>query len=648
MRVGFQIARAVARAVHGSGNAVSSSRIFRPSSSSIIVRGLADDFSSLFDQNAMKTKAPGKAREDGEATKAGKVNEDKEEVSELDLLDLQFAKIETTTRTTTVSDSKPESLEPIVQEIPLLPPFGSDEELIEYATAVVKETPWRQLYTKLAVLGDQVKAHHVPEIIKRAKDSPVVFSFFMWVRARRHIRLDSSMFTLLFEVLSSTDKPEEMEWLLDQMPKWGIPVEDSMVVTVMLAYGRLDRAGDALKLFLKMEELGVKYPKTSTFNCILRLLLNAGRNLQFDMVHKRMTMMRKMNALTYEILIAKVCRFGAAESAYEVFQEMKDVEHQPSVAAYASLVESLSKAGREDIAIQVLEEMETPSAEVYNPLVRNLVLAGKLGVALTQYKKMLEAKLKPVSSTCIPILTELVITERSEQACSLFREMIKSGYASPADCLPVVESSYKKCKIEMVWSFIKELPKLPDCDFDEKIIYSLVKGLMDKERLDLARKLFQSVLSTGKKLPADTYNLFILKLRTTDGSKQIFDLMKQNGCVPDTRSYNGMIEALVRAGSIGEAYQLFVEMMDKGYQADAITYKLLMQILSRDEKMNASTVTEAMTKLKEKGKFEAAGTYLDKLSQQKLLPFGKGKGIEGKVLVKVLQKDGRRLEDIYM
>ncbi|EFJ35927.1 hypothetical protein SELMODRAFT_78295, partial [Selaginella moellendorffii] len=128
------------------------------------------------------------------------------------------------------------------------------------------------------------------------------------------------MFTLLFEVLSSTDKPEEMEWLLDQMPKWGIP----------------------------------------------------------------------MNALTYEILIAKVCRFGAAESAYEVFQEMKDVEHQPSVAAYASLVESLSKAGREDIAIQVLEEMETPSAEVYNPLVRNLVLAGKLGVALTQYKKMLE------------------------------------------------------------------------------------------------------------------------------------------------------------------------------------------------------------------------------------------------------------------
>ncbi|EFJ09504.1 hypothetical protein SELMODRAFT_447681 [Selaginella moellendorffii] len=272
----------------------------------------------------MKTKAPGKAREDGEATKAGKEKEDKQENN----------------------NSKPESLEPIVQEIPLLPPFGSDEELIEYATAVVKETPWRQLYTKLAVL---VKAQHVPEIIK---DSPVVFSFFMWV-------------------LSSTDKSEEM---LDQMPTW--------IPHCCDGDAWLDRAGDALKLFLKMEELGVKYLKTLTFNC----------DLQFDMVHKRMTMMRKMNALT------------------------------------------------------------------------------------------------------------------------------------------------------------------------------------------------------------------------TDG-------------VPDTRS------SLVRAGSIGEAYQLFAEMMDKRYQA--ITY-ILVQILNRDGKMNASTDTEAMTKLKEKGKFEGAGTYLDKLSQQKLLPSGKGKGSKGR------------------
>ncbi|EFJ35926.1 hypothetical protein SELMODRAFT_404259 [Selaginella moellendorffii] len=329
----------------------------------------------------MKTKAPGKAREDGEATKAGKEKEDKEENN----------------------NSKPESLEPIVQEIPLLPPFGSDEELMEYVTAVMKETPWRQLYTKLAVL---VKAHHVPEIIKRARDSPVVFSFFMWV-------------------LSSTDKPEEM---LDQMPKWIPHCCD----------------GDA---------------------CLQEAGQGRGRS--------------------------------------------------------QALLEDGGARGEDD------DDEEDERSHVRDSHRQDLP---------------------------------------GEQACSLFREMIKSGYASPADCLPVVESSYKKCKIEMVWSFIKELPKLPDCDFDEKIIYSLVKRLM---------------IWLGS-----CFNC------RTDG-------------VPDTRS------SLVRAGSIGEAYQLSVEMMDKGYQA--ITY-IIVQILNRDGKMNASTVTEAMTKLKEKGKFEGAGTCLDKLS----------------------------------
>ncbi|MBA0698764.1 hypothetical protein Goari_000458 [Gossypium aridum] len=62
-----------------------------------------------------------------------------------------------------------------------------------------------------------------------------------------------------------------------------------------------------------------------------------------------------------------------------------------------------------------------------------------------------------------------------------------------------------------------------------------------------------------------------------DKAKSVFQLMIEKGCAPDIHSCNIMINGYCKAKRLDEAMELFDELAQNGQIPDTVTYNTLMQ-----------------------------------------------------------------------
>ncbi|KAL9370930.1 hypothetical protein Peur_036070 [Populus x canadensis] len=72
------------------------------------------------------------------------------------------------------------------------------------------------------------------------------------------------------------------------------------------------------------------------------------------------------------------------------------------------------------------------------------------------------------------------------------------------------------------------------------------------------------------------------KMNTADG---IIKDMRDKGLVPDSITYNIVINGYCRCSSIKKAFSLHDEMMSKGIQPTLVTYTSLIYVLSERDRM---------------------------------------------------------------
>jgi pentatricopeptide repeat protein len=61
--------------------------------------------------------------------------------------------------------------------------------------------------------------------------------------------------------------------------------------------------------------------------------------------------------------------------------------------------------------------------------------------------------------------------------------------------------------------------------------------------------------------------------------------MERDGCPPDCCSYNVIVRGFLQSNSASRAEQLFQEMFDRGFSADALTRTLAADLLSKDDNL---------------------------------------------------------------
>nr|GMC78826.1 putative pentatricopeptide repeat-containing protein At1g12700, mitochondrial [Ipomoea batatas]GMD44334.1 putative pentatricopeptide repeat-containing protein At1g12700, mitochondrial [Ipomoea batatas]GME18830.1 putative pentatricopeptide repeat-containing protein At1g12700, mitochondrial [Ipomoea batatas] len=333
-----------------------------------------------------------------------------------------------------------------------------------------------------------------------------------------------------------------------------------------------DRMVDqALGLLSEMIERGIP-PNIFTYTFLIQCLCNFSRwkevmKLMNEMVQHnvypgRMNEARKAfgrvvesglqpDIRTYNTLINGYCKIKEIEEARKAFGQMVESGLQPNVWTYNTLINGYCKIKEMDEAMHLFCEIPQkglhPNVVTYTTMLQGFFLVRRCSAALELFQEMLVAGHKPDFCTSCVLLGGLCDNGLVEQAMSVYHQLDRNGNGSH--------------------------------DYDTIIIDRVCKI----GRLNIARNVFNGLISKGRRLDVNTYNVMINGLCRggfLDEALELLRKMEKNDCLPNTVTYNVILQEFVREKKCHEANLLLDEMVGKGISLDRCTFFFLNDLLA--------------------------------------------------------------------
>ncbi|XP_057450200.1 pentatricopeptide repeat-containing protein At1g06710, mitochondrial [Lotus japonicus] len=241
-------------------------------------------------------------------------------------------------------------------------------------------------------------------------------------------------------------------------------LENSCIPNVVIYTEMIDglckvgKTDEAYKLMLKMEEKGC-HPNVVTYTAMIDGFGKAGKIEQcLELFRDMCSKSCAPNFITYRVLINHFCSNGLLDEAYILLDEMKQTywprhlsshrkviegfnrefiasiglldelsenESVPVDSLYRILIDNFIKAGRLEIALNLLEEISSsPSPSVankylYTSLIENLSYANKVDKALELYASMISKNVVPELSTFVHLIKGLTRVDKWQEALQL-------------------------------------------------------------------------------------------------------------------------------------------------------------------------------------------------------------------------------------
>lgn len=239
------------------------------------------------------------------------------------------------------------------------------------------------------------------------------------------------------------------------------------------------------------------------------------------------------NVVTYNVFLNGICRRASLHpeerfertimSAEAVFDEMWKRGIEPDVTSYSILLHVYSRAHKPQLSLDKLEMMR------------------KKGIS-------------PTVATYTSVVKCLCSCGRIEDAEELLSEMVRNGVSPSA-------ATY-------------------NCFFKE------YGGRKDG---DSALKLYMKLKQEGLCMPSmHTYNILVgmfLNLNRMEIVKELWNDMKESSTGPDLDSYTVLIHGLCEKQKWREGCECFVEMIEKGFLPQKVTFETLYKGLIQSDKL---------------------------------------------------------------
>ncbi|KAK3206182.1 hypothetical protein Dsin_020228 [Dipteronia sinensis] len=199
-----------------------------------------------------------------------------------------------------------------------------------------------------------------------------------------------------------------------------------------------------------------------------------------------------------------------------------------------------------------------------------------------------------------------------------------------------------------------------DCVRTLQSLNTLLNVLVENDRLDEAKKMFDGSNKMGFRLNSVTFNILIkgwLERREWDQACRLFDEMLDRRVQPSVVTYNSLIGFLCRNGDVEKAKGLLEDMIRKGKYPNAVTYALLMEGLClqgeydeakkmmfdmayRGCKPKLVNFGVLMSDLGKRGKIEEAKSILSEMRKRRYKP----DVVTYNIFINYLCKEGRVAE----
>ncbi|KXN69740.1 hypothetical protein CONCODRAFT_71256 [Conidiobolus coronatus NRRL 28638] len=284
-------------------------------------------------------------------------------------------------------------------------------------------------------------------------------------------------------------------------------------------------------------------------NNLLQSYLNFDQNLEkfMELVNYYEQQNIAPNVQTYELIALAYEKFNQIHFGYNLVEKMIQTNQlEPSM----TIVKKLNLN-----AVEVLDLLKrsglSPSLGYFNDCINWKIKQNLFSEAFEWSKLLVENNHSPNTITYTLLLDALVKGERVDKAFELFDEMKTLGIA-----------------------------------LDQRVFLILIEGLNRKGDFNASLGLLDQMIKKHNLKP----NQFIFnnllgycsKQKDLEGARKIRGLMKEHGCVLDTRGYNCMFTLNLDTDKTLQCWKLYKDMRTDNVPADQLTYSLLIDKANRE------------------------------------------------------------------
>ncbi|XP_071936539.1 pentatricopeptide repeat-containing protein At2g13420, mitochondrial-like [Coffea arabica] len=364
---------------------------------------------------------------------------------------------------------------------------------------------------------------------------------------------------------------------------------------------------------------------TTAFNLLVDSLCKVR---QFDVAWQLIVQMDqesnnlRPNFTTFYILIRRLISAGLTRQAIRAFDEMHifiDEENSGSFSQFrfCFLLDTLCKYGYVKVANELFNKEKWRlelNAKIYTILIYGWFKVKKIEMAEKFFKEMVQKGIEPNVVTYNVMLNgicrkaSLHPDERFEKvirnAEKVFVEMRDRGVEPDVTSYSILLHVYSRAHKPAL--SLEKLKMMKDRGICPNVATytSVVKCLCSCGRIEDAEVLLDEMVSNGVNPATATYNCFFEEYRgrkDTEGAMRLYRKMKEDGsfCSPSIHTYNILLGMFTKVNKMGLAMEIWEDMKASRIGPDLDTYTLLIHGLCA--RRNWRVACELFMEMIEKG-----------------------------------------------
>ncbi|KAK7310348.1 hypothetical protein RJT34_07809 [Clitoria ternatea] len=367
-----------------------------------------------------------------------------------------------------------------------------------------------------------------------------------------------------------------------------------------LSYGLKSEVFDlVLKRCFKMPQLALRVfnwlktkdgfnHTTQTYNTMLYI---AGEAKEFGLVNKLVEEMGEhevqKNISTWTILITHYGKERKISEALLAFENMKRCGCEPDAVSYGAIIRLLCSSGKGDIAMEFYKDMIQKDmvldVRLFKMLMNSMARSGDAAAVSLLGNDMARLSLMQENSVHGCMLKSFCISGRIKEALELIRDLKnKDLVLEPEYFENLVRGLCKAGRITDALEIV-EIMKRKDM-VDGKIHGIIINGYLLRNDIRRALDVFQSMKESGCVPTVSTYTELIqhlFRLSRSEEACMLYDEMLGNGVKPDIVAVTAMVAGHVSQNQISEAWNFFKSMECQGIKPTWKSYAVFIKELCK-------------------------------------------------------------------
>ncbi|KAJ4959260.1 hypothetical protein NE237_026371 [Protea cynaroides] len=328
------------------------------------------------------------------------------------------------------------------------------------------------------------------------------------------------------------------------------------------------------------------YPNIETFVMVLNCYCKSGKLAEsLQVLALMITRGIPISVTAWSVLIDGFCRAGRLDEASHLLKKMVGIGLSPTVVTYTSLIKGFMGSQMLDRAYKILNTMESgecfPDLVLCNVLIDSLSKIGRYDDALDIFLALHKMNLEPDSYTFSSVLSILCLSKRF----ALFPQLVR-GFLVSADLVVCNSLLCFLCKAGFPSQAVDFYNDMVDRDFtpDRYSYTALLSGLCRAGRIEESVNVYHGIVMNSSGIDAHIHTVIIgelVKAGQINRAIRLFRKAITEKYPLDVVSYTVAIHGLLQGGRTGEAVTLYRQMKEVGVIPNTYTCNVMFHGLCK-------------------------------------------------------------------